>query len=202
VATIQHKVETPYLVEPYGRQLLTPVEGPVYALPPLLDARLGGHEVSIELRTSADAAAYLCYRHRPRASIGPSHCCTRDHFEIIEAEQQPIRDIVSSQADPHLPKPRPSKGAGEVRLYQIFKAHITAIGHTLSSGKRSTKFELARKQRARRPAASPRRSLGSPITLIVSFVAFCGAPEARCHALSCSNVVCSYLANRLAPFRT
>jgi hypothetical protein len=198
VATIQHKVETPYLVEPYGRQLLTPVEGPVYALPPLLDARLGGHEVSIELRTSADAAAYLCYRHRPRASIGPPHCCTRDHFEIIEAEQ-PIRDIVSSQADPHLPKPRPSKGAGEVRLYQIFKAHVTAIGHTLSSGKRSTKFELARKQRARRPAASPRRSLGSPITLIVSFVAFCGAPEARCHALSCSNVVC---ANRLATFRT
>jgi hypothetical protein len=125
VATIQHKVETPYLVEPYGRQLLTPVEGPVFALPPLLDARLGGHEVSIELRTSADAAPYLCYRHRPRASTDPPHCCKRDHFEIIEAEQQPIRGIVSSQADPHLPKQRPSKGAGEVCLYLFFKAHVT-----------------------------------------------------------------------------
>src|SRR5918998_5145970 len=96
---------------------------PVYALPPPPHARLGGHEVSIELRTPSDAAPYLPHRHRPHASID-SRRCSGDLSEIIEA-QQPIRCIVTSQAGSHPPKQRSSAGIGEVPLYLLFPVWVS-----------------------------------------------------------------------------
>jgi hypothetical protein len=48
-----------------------------------------------------------------------------DLAEIIEADKQPIRGIVFSQAGPNLPKQCPSAGAGEIRIYLFFQAHVT-----------------------------------------------------------------------------
>src|SRR5918997_5879058 len=98
------------------------MEDLVYALPPLFHVSPGGHEVSIELRTPADAAPYLCYWHCPHASIDPPQC-PRDLSEIIEAEQS-IRSVVPLQAGPHPPKQRPSEGAGEVRVYLLLQVHV------------------------------------------------------------------------------
>src|SRR3712207_9361088 len=70
VVAVQDEVEAPHLVEAHRRQLLAPVEDPIYALPPLFHARSGGHEVSIELRTPTDAAPYLCYWRSEERRVG------------------------------------------------------------------------------------------------------------------------------------
>lgn len=67
VMAIQDEIAARDLVEVYWRQLLVLARGPIYALPPLSSARLGGHEASVELGTSADAADYPTNRHRPHA---------------------------------------------------------------------------------------------------------------------------------------
>src|SRR3712207_2343225 len=74
VVAVQDEVEAPYLVEAHRRQLLAPVEDPIYALPPLFHARSGGHEVSIELRTPTDAAHYLSYGRCPDAPMDSAQC--------------------------------------------------------------------------------------------------------------------------------
>ena len=123
MVAIQDEVEAPYLVEAYRRQLLTPVEGSVYALPPLLHTCLSGHEVSIELRTSAYATRYLSYWHCPHASIDSPHC-PGDLSRVIEAEQS-TGSAVSLQAGTDAPKQGSSAGAGEVFIHLLFEAHVT-----------------------------------------------------------------------------
>jgi hypothetical protein len=123
MVAVQDEVEAPYLVEAHRRQLLTPMEGPVYALPPLPHARLGGHEVSIELGTPANAATYLSYWHRPHAPIDPPHC-PGDLSDLVEA-QQSVSSVVSSQSAPHPPKQCPSACIGEVRVYLHFQVHMS-----------------------------------------------------------------------------
>jgi hypothetical protein len=103
------------------------VEGTVYLLPPLPHARLGWHKVSVELRTTADAAPYLSNRHGPDASVNPCRC-PRDFSEIIEA-QQLIRSTISSQTGTDPPEERPPTGAGEVNVHLPFDVYVTTIGH-------------------------------------------------------------------------
>jgi hypothetical protein len=155
------------------------VECQVYALPPLLHARLGGHEASIELRAAADAAPYLVHWHRPHAPIN-LRICLGDHFEIIEAEQQPMGGIVSSQAGPHPPKQRPSAGAREVCLYLFFQAHVT--NHRSHSLVRRDVHvvRVGAEAACEESGGLTQTTLGSPITLTFSFVAFCGTPEVHC----------------------
>src|SRR5918998_1045652 len=98
------------------------MEGSVYTLPPLPHARLGWHEVSIELEASTYAAPYLSYWHRPHAPIDPPHC-PWDLSDLIKAEQ-PFRSGVTSQSGPNPPKQRPSAGAREVRVYLHFQVHV------------------------------------------------------------------------------
>src|ERR671911_1817600 len=122
VVAVQDEVEAADLIEAHGRQLLAPVEGPVYSLPPHSHASPGGHKVSVEVRTPADAASYLSHRHRPRASINPPHC-PRNLSHVIEAEQ-PIGSGISSQASTDSPERCPSAGAGEVRVHLFFRTHV------------------------------------------------------------------------------
>src|SRR5918998_4039528 len=99
------------------------MEGPVYALPPLPHASPGGHEVSIELGTSTDATAYQFHWHRPHAPMDPPHR-PWDLAEVIEAEKNPFRSVLSSQAVPHPPKQRLAAGAAEVRVYLFLQVHV------------------------------------------------------------------------------
>jgi hypothetical protein len=140
------------------------VERPVYALPPLFHAVLRRHEVSIELGTPTDAATYLCYRHRPHATMDSPYC-PGDLSHVIEAEQ-PTRSAVSLQAGTDAPKQGSSVGAGEVFIHLLFEAHVTNHRSIPSSEHTDIWF---------------------------SFVAFRGTPETHCRVSSCSTIVCSFL---------
>jgi hypothetical protein len=58
------------------------------------------------------------------ARESPAMLWPGDSTPLREA-QQPIRSVVSSQADAHLPEQRPPTGAGEVRVYLFFNTHVT-----------------------------------------------------------------------------
>src|ERR687897_577311 len=122
VVAVQDEVEAADLVEAHGRQLLTPVEGQVYALPPFFHARLSRQEVSVKLRTPADAASYLYYRHRPHASMDSPHC-PGDLSDIIEA-QQPIRSVASSQTSTDSPEQCLTAREAEVFIHLHFEVHV------------------------------------------------------------------------------
>jgi hypothetical protein len=88
-------------------------------------------EVSIELRTPADATPYLPHRYRSHASMNPPHR-PGNLSEIIEA-QQTIRITIFSQTSPHLPNDRPSTGTTEVCVYLFFNTHVVDHRQIFSS---------------------------------------------------------------------
>ena len=121
--TVHHEVETADLVEGHRRQRLAPVEGPVYAFPPLFCARPDGHEAPIELRAPAYAAPYLPQRHRPHASIDPPNC-PGDFPDLVEEQQLTRSAIASPQACAGLPEQGLPAGQAEVSVHPLFQVHV------------------------------------------------------------------------------
>src|SRR5215204_3787689 len=94
MVAVHHKVGIPDLVELDRRQVLTPLESPVYALPPPPHARPRGQEGSIEVPPpphAADDRLHL-YELRPSVKAIVGRMLSSD---IVEGEQ-PIRDVLSS----------------------------------------------------------------------------------------------------------
>src|SRR5215213_11579660 len=73
VVAVCDEVRVADLVQAHGWQLLAPVEGPIYSLPPLPHTRLRGQEDLVELRASTDAARYLLHPHHPPSDANPAH---------------------------------------------------------------------------------------------------------------------------------
>src|SRR5215217_2184199 len=71
VVAVCDEVRVADLVQAHGWQLLAPVEGLIYSLPPLPHTRLRGQEDLVELRASTDAAHYLLHPHDPRPTRIP-----------------------------------------------------------------------------------------------------------------------------------
>src|SRR5215207_5119798 len=86
VVAVCDEVRVADLVQAHGWQLLAPVEGSIYSLPPLPHTRLRGQEDPGELRVSTDAAHYLLHLHHPPSDANPAH---RTKFlpEVLEAGQ-------------------------------------------------------------------------------------------------------------------
>src|SRR5215210_43276 len=123
VVAVCDEVRVADLVQAHGWQLLAPVEGPIYPLPPLPHARLRGQEDRVELRASTDAARYLLHPHHPPSDANPAH---RTEFlpEVLEAGQ-PVGGEAVPQTGHQPPEARPPAGAGEVRIYLLFEAHVS-----------------------------------------------------------------------------
>src|SRR5215207_6849538 len=94
MVAVHDKIGIPDLVELDRRQVLTPLESPVYSLPPLPPARPCGQEGSIEVPPPPHAADDRLYLYDPRPSVEAivSRMLSSD---IVEGEQ-PIRGVLSS----------------------------------------------------------------------------------------------------------
>ena len=125
----------------------------------LSDARPGGHEASIELRTAAYAACYLSYWHRPQAPINSPHCSPVVLTDLVEAQQR-IRSGVCSQAGSNPPKQRLTTGWEKSASICSSKLKYLIIDEFLYSGCVPVP-EASSKQRTVRPrrAASFERGI-------------------------------------------
>src|SRR5919107_3861768 len=122
VVAVCHEVRVADLVQAHGWQLLAPVEGPIYSLPPLPHTRLRGQEVLVELRASTDAAHYLLHPHHPPSDTNPAHHA--ELFpEVLEAGQL-IGGGAVSQTGHQPPEERPPAGAGGVPILLLFRAPL------------------------------------------------------------------------------
>src|SRR5918995_5423846 len=123
VVAICDEVRVANLVEAHGWKLLATVEGPIYPLPSHPHARLRGQEDRVELRASTDAARYLLHPHHPPSDANSAHCA---EFlpEVLETGQ-PVGGGAVSKTGHQPPEERPPAGAGEVRIYLLFEAHVS-----------------------------------------------------------------------------
>jgi hypothetical protein len=122
VVAVLHKVDLSQLVQAHGRQLYPTMKGPINPHPPLLHARLGGHEATIEVPVAADAANYLGNLYDPPAQIEP---VVRVHrlSGLIEGRQHPLlRNSPKTGGQP--PEEGPVSGTQELLVHLFFEAHV------------------------------------------------------------------------------
>src|SRR5215203_4342143 len=95
MVAVRHEVGIPNLVELDRRQVLAPLERPVYALPPLPHARPRGQEGSVKVPPPPYAADDLVHLYNPRPSVEAvvSHELSSD---IVEGKQ-PVGSLLSSK---------------------------------------------------------------------------------------------------------
>ena len=83
------------LVELDRRQVLSPLERPVYALPPLPHARLCGQEGAIEVPPPPHAADDLVHVYDPSPSVEAVASYEAPSSDLVEGEQ-PVRGVLPS----------------------------------------------------------------------------------------------------------
>src|SRR5829696_1649577 len=112
VVAVQHVVEVPYLVEHHRLQLYPTVKSSVYALPPVLQAPLHGHEPAVELAASAHAADYVIRSHNPSDQANPAP-------ELLARLRSHRYEGAVSQTDSHAPQKRSPAGSDEVYVHHL-----------------------------------------------------------------------------------
>src|SRR3712207_507494 len=116
MVAVHDEVGIPYLVEFHRRQVLAPLERPVYALPPLPRARPSGQEGSVEVPPAPHAADDPVHLHDPHPSVEAvvGHELSSD---IVEGEQAVGGVPFSSKTGHYRTQASAAPSADEVRVH-------------------------------------------------------------------------------------
>src|ERR671917_1156798 len=118
MVAVHHEVGIPDLVELHRGQVLTPLERPVYTLPPLPNARSGRQEGSVKVPPAPHAADDLVHLYDPRSSVEAVVSHEVLSSDIIEGEQ-PVGGVLPSNKGHRRSQASPAPGAGEVCVHLL-----------------------------------------------------------------------------------